>query len=198
MHTRRYSPRTEKNYWYWIRYFTRFHAMRHLPRTAGGSRSGVFNLAFCGAPGRSLDAESGAERGGFLVRQGPGSGAWGYRSRRPSSTPRATADRVEPWRGHGREQRTPAPEQIGEPGAARRHRDSTLSVADQPGQGLEQGAFPAAVGPEPWRSGNPVRIRRSRITPADTASASRPYSFWSDEWSRPPRAGVTAEGGAHV
>lgn len=27
--TRRYSRRTEKTYWYWIRYFIRFHGMRH-------------------------------------------------------------------------------------------------------------------------------------------------------------------------
>jgi len=27
--TRRYSPRTEKTYWYWIRYFIRFHDLRH-------------------------------------------------------------------------------------------------------------------------------------------------------------------------
>lgn len=26
---RRYSPRTEKTYWYWIRYFIRFHGTRH-------------------------------------------------------------------------------------------------------------------------------------------------------------------------
>lgn len=27
--TRGYSPRTEKSYWYWIRYFIRFHGLRH-------------------------------------------------------------------------------------------------------------------------------------------------------------------------
>lgn len=27
--TRRYSRRTEKSYWYWIRYFIRFHGLRH-------------------------------------------------------------------------------------------------------------------------------------------------------------------------
>ncbi|SEO73309.1 site-specific integrase [Aquisalimonas asiatica] len=32
--TRRYSPRTEKTYWYWIRYFIRFHNMSH-PRELG-------------------------------------------------------------------------------------------------------------------------------------------------------------------
>ncbi|WP_101674762.1 phage integrase N-terminal SAM-like domain-containing protein [Alloalcanivorax mobilis] len=26
---RHYSPRTEKTYWYWIRYFIRFHQLRH-------------------------------------------------------------------------------------------------------------------------------------------------------------------------
>ncbi|MCH2556125.1 MAG: phage integrase N-terminal SAM-like domain-containing protein [Alcanivorax sp.] len=26
---RHYSPRTEKTYWYWIRYFIRFHKLRH-------------------------------------------------------------------------------------------------------------------------------------------------------------------------
>ena len=29
MRTQRYSLRTEKTYWYWIRYFIRFHGMRH-------------------------------------------------------------------------------------------------------------------------------------------------------------------------
>ncbi len=32
--TRRYSLRTEKSYWFWIRYFIRFHAMQH-PSTLG-------------------------------------------------------------------------------------------------------------------------------------------------------------------
>ncbi len=32
--TRRYSRRTEKSYWYWIRYFIRFHNLRH-PREMG-------------------------------------------------------------------------------------------------------------------------------------------------------------------
>lgn len=32
--TRRYSRRTEKSYWYWIRYYIRFHEMRH-PATMG-------------------------------------------------------------------------------------------------------------------------------------------------------------------
>ena len=32
--TRRYSLRTEKSYWYWIRYFIRFHGMQH-PSTLG-------------------------------------------------------------------------------------------------------------------------------------------------------------------
>ncbi len=32
--TRRYSRRTEKNYWYWTRFFIRFHGMRH-PREMG-------------------------------------------------------------------------------------------------------------------------------------------------------------------
>ena len=27
--TRHYSRRTEKTYWYWIRYFIRFHRLRH-------------------------------------------------------------------------------------------------------------------------------------------------------------------------
>lgn len=27
--SRHYSRRTEKSYWYWIRYFVRFHNMRH-------------------------------------------------------------------------------------------------------------------------------------------------------------------------
>ncbi|WP_420426822.1 phage integrase N-terminal SAM-like domain-containing protein [Algiphilus sp.] len=31
MRTQRYSLRTEKTYWYWIRYFIRFHGMRHPP-----------------------------------------------------------------------------------------------------------------------------------------------------------------------
>lgn len=30
--TRRYSRRTEKSYWYWIRYYIRFHEMRHPAR----------------------------------------------------------------------------------------------------------------------------------------------------------------------
>lgn len=29
IHTRRYSVRTEKSYWYWIRFFIRFNGMRH-------------------------------------------------------------------------------------------------------------------------------------------------------------------------
>jgi len=32
--TRHYSRRTEKSYWYWIRYFIRFHGLRH-PSTMG-------------------------------------------------------------------------------------------------------------------------------------------------------------------
>lgn len=39
--TRRYSPRTEKTYWYWIRYFIRFHGMRH-PRELGEADVRVF------------------------------------------------------------------------------------------------------------------------------------------------------------
>lgn len=34
MRTRRYSQRTETTYWYWIRYFIRFHSMSH-PRELG-------------------------------------------------------------------------------------------------------------------------------------------------------------------
>ena len=34
MRTRRYSRRTEKTYWYWIRYFLRFHHLQH-PRDMG-------------------------------------------------------------------------------------------------------------------------------------------------------------------
>ena len=29
MRTKHYSLRTEKTYWYWIRYFIRFHRLRH-------------------------------------------------------------------------------------------------------------------------------------------------------------------------
>lgn len=29
MRVKRYSPRTEKTYCYWIRYFIRFHGVRH-------------------------------------------------------------------------------------------------------------------------------------------------------------------------
>jgi hypothetical protein len=32
--TRRYRRRTEKSYWYWIRYFIRFHDLQH-PSTMG-------------------------------------------------------------------------------------------------------------------------------------------------------------------
>jgi hypothetical protein len=32
--TRRYSVRTGKSYWYWIRHFIRFHGLRH-PSTMG-------------------------------------------------------------------------------------------------------------------------------------------------------------------
>ncbi len=39
--TRRYSRRTEKTYWYWIRYFIRFHGIRH-PLTMGESEVRAF------------------------------------------------------------------------------------------------------------------------------------------------------------
>jgi len=39
--TRRYSRRTEKSYWYWIRYFIRFHGMRH-PAAMGESEVRAF------------------------------------------------------------------------------------------------------------------------------------------------------------
>ncbi|WP_425459970.1 phage integrase N-terminal SAM-like domain-containing protein [Hydrocarboniclastica marina] len=37
----RYSIRTEKSYWYWIRYYIRFHRMRH-PRDMGPSEVNEF------------------------------------------------------------------------------------------------------------------------------------------------------------
>ena len=41
MRTQRYSLRTEKTYWYWIRYFIRFHGMRH-PSEMGEEEVRVF------------------------------------------------------------------------------------------------------------------------------------------------------------
>ena len=41
MRTRRYSRRTEKTYWYWIRYFIRFHRLRH-PREMGEAEVRAF------------------------------------------------------------------------------------------------------------------------------------------------------------
>ncbi|WP_420267447.1 site-specific integrase [Halomonas lysinitropha] len=35
MRVKRYSPRTEKTYCYWIRYFIRFHGIRHLAGMGG-------------------------------------------------------------------------------------------------------------------------------------------------------------------
>jgi len=39
--TRHYSRRTEKTYWYWIRYFIRFHRLRH-PLAMGEKEVGEF------------------------------------------------------------------------------------------------------------------------------------------------------------
>lgn len=41
MRVHRYSIRTEKSYWYWIRYFIRFHRMRH-PRVLGPAEVNAF------------------------------------------------------------------------------------------------------------------------------------------------------------
>ncbi|AMD00990.1 phage integrase N-terminal SAM-like domain-containing protein [Halomonas chromatireducens] len=41
MRVKRYSPRTEKTYCYWIRYFIRFHGVRH-PASMGGSEVRAF------------------------------------------------------------------------------------------------------------------------------------------------------------
>lgn len=38
MRTKHYSLRTEKTYWYWIRYFIRFHRLRH-PREMAESEA---------------------------------------------------------------------------------------------------------------------------------------------------------------
>lgn len=35
LRVKRYSPRTEKTYSYWIRYFIRFHGVRHPPGMGG-------------------------------------------------------------------------------------------------------------------------------------------------------------------
>ncbi len=40
MRVKHYSPRTEKTYCYWIRYFIRFHGVRH-PASMGGLRPPV-------------------------------------------------------------------------------------------------------------------------------------------------------------
>ena len=41
MRVKRYSPRTEKTYCYWIRYFIRFHGVRH-PASMGGAEIRAF------------------------------------------------------------------------------------------------------------------------------------------------------------
>ena len=41
MRVKRYSPRTEKTYCYWIRYFIRFHGVRH-PASMGGPEVRAF------------------------------------------------------------------------------------------------------------------------------------------------------------
>lgn len=41
MRVKRYSPRTEKTYCYWIRYFIRFHGVRQ-PASMGGSEVRAF------------------------------------------------------------------------------------------------------------------------------------------------------------
>ncbi|MCE8016135.1 hypothetical protein HOP62_08600 [Halomonas sp. MCCC 1A17488] len=41
MRVKRYSPRTEKTYFYWIRYFIRLHGVRH-PSNMGGSEVRAF------------------------------------------------------------------------------------------------------------------------------------------------------------
>lgn len=41
MRVKRYSPRTEKTYCYWIRYFIRFHGVRH-PASMGASEARIF------------------------------------------------------------------------------------------------------------------------------------------------------------
>ena len=39
--TRHYSRRTEKSYWYWIRFYIRYHGMRH-PEELGGAEASAF------------------------------------------------------------------------------------------------------------------------------------------------------------
>src|SRR6185295_7713125 len=41
IHSRNYSRRTEKSYWFWIRYFIFFHGKRH-PREMGGPEVQAF------------------------------------------------------------------------------------------------------------------------------------------------------------
>src|SRR5690554_3263135 len=48
MRLNHYSIRTEKSYWYWIRYFIRFHGMRH-PLELGTSDVNAF-LSWCQWP----------------------------------------------------------------------------------------------------------------------------------------------------
>ncbi|WP_218938187.1 site-specific integrase [Halomonas lactosivorans] len=62
MRVKRYSPRTEKTYCYWIRYFIRFHGMRH-PST-WGVRGTRLSGAPCGrTPCVSRHVEPGEEAG---------------------------------------------------------------------------------------------------------------------------------------
>jgi hypothetical protein len=48
--SRRYSRRTEKTYWYWMRFFIRSHGMRH-PAELGGAEVQVFRSRLRPEPG---------------------------------------------------------------------------------------------------------------------------------------------------
>ncbi|MFQ3789305.1 site-specific integrase [Halomonas sp. A29] len=52
MSVKRDSPRTEKTYCYWIRYFIRFHDVPH-PASMGGSEVRAFLVPRCGTPGEA-------------------------------------------------------------------------------------------------------------------------------------------------
>ncbi|MEB3736363.1 site-specific integrase [Halopseudomonas pachastrellae] len=64
-----YSIRTEKTYWYWIRYFLRYHRMRH-PLEMGPAEVSEFLTWLAVSRHGRRHAESGAQCSGVSLRQG--------------------------------------------------------------------------------------------------------------------------------